>query len=243
MKEIILPHNHGTSCAEHLKSEFAKADSFDTISRIFSCLGDTTRIRIFWLLCHCEECVINISALLNMSSPAVSHHLQKLSENNLIDSRRDGKEVYYRAVDNEEGKLLHQMVEKVMAIACPVKQSVPGMSYSPAEIAHNIHEYMTERIGERITIEELSRHFLINPTTLKESFKKVYGTSVASHMNKHRMEYASRMLIESDMSIGEIAASVGFESQSKFTSAFQKFYDMSPSEYRKSKCENQPQAK
>ncbi|MDD6598560.1 MAG: ArsR family transcriptional regulator [Anaerovibrio sp.] len=31
---------------------------------------------MFWILCHCEECVLNIAALLNMSSPAVPHHLR-----------------------------------------------------------------------------------------------------------------------------------------------------------------------
>ena len=42
----------------------------------------------FWLLCHCEECVINIVALVEMSSPAVSHHLKQLRSGGLITSRR-----------------------------------------------------------------------------------------------------------------------------------------------------------
>ena len=42
----------------------------------------------------CEECVLNISAMLEMSSPAVSHHLRPLKNSGLIVSRREGKEVY-----------------------------------------------------------------------------------------------------------------------------------------------------
>ena len=85
----------------------------------FKQLCDGTRLQIFWLLCHCEECVQNISALMEMSSPAVSHHLRGLKDNGLIVSRRVGKEVFYKAADTDQSRLLHIMIEKVMAISCP----------------------------------------------------------------------------------------------------------------------------
>ena len=66
----------------------------DSLADVFKQLGDGSRVRIFWLLCHCEECVINISSMVDMSSPAVSHHLRQLKAGGLIVSRRDGKEVY-----------------------------------------------------------------------------------------------------------------------------------------------------
>ena len=117
-----LPHHHeeaaGTS---RIQEQLSNIDDFQTIAEIFKQLGDTTRIRIFFLLCHCEECVINISAILDMSSPAVSHHLRPLRNSGLIVSRREGKEVYYRAADTPQSRLLHQMIEQVMEIACPRK--------------------------------------------------------------------------------------------------------------------------
>ena len=54
-----------------------------------------------------------------MSSPAVSHHLRLLKDNGLITSRRDGKEVYYTAVDSKEAQLLHVFIEQIMEVACP----------------------------------------------------------------------------------------------------------------------------
>ena len=72
-----------------------------------------------WLLCHCEECVINLSAMVNMSSPAVSHHLKQLKSAGLIVSRRDGKEVYYKAADTEQARNFHHMIEWLVKIACP----------------------------------------------------------------------------------------------------------------------------
>ena len=120
MHKITLPHHHTEGQSpDYLGEQLSKIDEFQTVAEIFKQLGDTTRVRIFWLLCHCEECVINISAMMEMSSPAVSHHLRPLRNRGLIVSRRVGKEVYYRAADTEQSHLLHQMIEQVMEISCP----------------------------------------------------------------------------------------------------------------------------
>ena len=121
MAQHIFPHHHGE---EHLNTdqiihEISKVDNFQIVADSFKILGDTTRIRIFWALCHCEECVINISAMMDMSSPAVSHHLRQLKSAGLIVSRREGKEVYYKAADTEQSRLLHIMIEQVLKITCP----------------------------------------------------------------------------------------------------------------------------
>jgi len=120
MEDFKLPHQHGEGKQmARLRECFNHIEYFQTAAEMFKHLDDPTRIRIFWLLCHCEECVINISAMLNMSSPAVSHHLRPLRNSGLIASRRAGKEVYYRAADTKESRLLHQMIEQTMRITCP----------------------------------------------------------------------------------------------------------------------------
>ena len=113
-----LPHDHGQEMEQRLE-EMPSTEDFQTVADIFKQLGDGSRIRIFWLLCHCEECVINISALVDMSSPAVSHHLRQLKAAGLITSRRDGKEVYYKAAETDRAQLLHHMIEDLVEIACP----------------------------------------------------------------------------------------------------------------------------
>ncbi len=103
------------------------------------------------------------------------------------------------------------------------------------ETIRKIHDRLLRHMEQRITIEELSRQYLINPTTLKNAFKSVYGTSVAAHIKEHRMRLAARMLIESNMNIAEIAQAVGYDSQSKFTTAFKAYFKVLPREYRKNK--------
>lgn len=120
MSENVLPHQHSDDeRAGHLREQLEKTDNFQIVAEVFKQLSDYSRLRIFWLLCHCEECVTNISALVNMTSPAVSHHLSRLKANNLIVSSRRGKEVYYKAADTEQSNMLHLAIEKVMEISCP----------------------------------------------------------------------------------------------------------------------------
>ncbi len=244
MQYTQLPHQHGEKNEiELIKSQVDLADNFQIIADIFKQLGDTTRIRIFWLLCHCEECVINISAMLEMSSPAVSHHLRPLKSSGLIACRRDGKEVYYRASDTEQSRLLHKMIEQVMEIACPASGGtklcevahLTQYKSEQIEIVRRVHDYLTENIGQRITIDTLARQFLINPTTLKKVFRSVYGNSLASHIKEHRMELAAKLLRETDLNMAQISEQVGYESQSKFTAAFKAYYDIPPTEYRKNR--------
>lgn len=113
-----LPHDHGQHMEKHL-AHMPAAEDFLLASDMFKLLGDSSRVRIFWLLCHCEECVINLSAMVQMSSPAVSHHLKLLRATGLVVSRRDGKEVYYKAADTELAQQLHRMIEQMVAVTCP----------------------------------------------------------------------------------------------------------------------------
>lgn len=103
----------------YIQNQLSRIGDFQIVADVFKQLCDPTRIRIFWLLCHREERVLDISAWMQMSSPAVSHHLRSLKNSGLIVSRRKGKEVYYRAADTNESRLLHPMIEQVMEITCP----------------------------------------------------------------------------------------------------------------------------
>ena len=101
------------------------------------------------------------------------------------------------------------------------------------KIIRCIHEQLVENLDQRVTIDSLSRQYLMNATTLKRVFKAVYGTSIAAHIKIHRMEQAAKLLRETQDDIIQIAQSVGYESQSRFASAFKAHFQMLPTEYRK----------
>ena len=118
IKKCIIPHDHGQETEELLKS-MPSEKAFGEAADIFAQLCDATRLRILWILCHSEECVSDIAAAVDMSAPAVSHHLRTLKQAGFIRSRREGKEVLYRLEDTAAACLVHQMVDGVFQMKCP----------------------------------------------------------------------------------------------------------------------------
>tara|TARA_Y100000592_G_scaffold66687_1_gene103608 strand:- start:72 stop:443 length:372 start_codon:yes stop_codon:yes gene_type:complete len=69
------------------------------LSELFRVLADETRTRILYLLSRQELCVCDLAYLLEMTSPAISHHLRLLKTMRLVRARRDGKQVFYTLDD------------------------------------------------------------------------------------------------------------------------------------------------
>lgn len=115
----------------------------------------------------------------------------------------------------------------------PHEQELDQYFSGQVEIIKEIHEQLIHNLDRRFTIEELAKQYLINTSSLKSIFKAVYGLPVASYMKEYRMKQAAVLLREGNESIAEIAASVGYESQSKFTKAFKEVMQILPSAYRK----------
>lgn len=117
-----LPHDHGQN-PKHVLEHMPSVEQCANTAEMFKLVGDGSRLRIFMLLCHLEECVSNISAAMEMTDPAVSHHLKLLKSANLITSRREGKEIFYKVADTEAAKLLHVACEQMFEIKCPLDQN------------------------------------------------------------------------------------------------------------------------
>lgn len=81
------------------------------LSEIFKVLGDETRTKILYLLSERDLCVCDIATVLEMSLPAVSHHLRLLKALRLVKYRREGKMVYYSLDDEHILNLIREAQE------------------------------------------------------------------------------------------------------------------------------------
>ncbi len=119
-----LPHDHGPDVRRVLERMPSRA-RFARVAKVFRLLEDPTRLRILWFLCHCEECVTDIGAVVGMSVAAVSHHLQVLRRAGILVSERRGKEIYYTLAATHEARLLHRSVDALFELTqdapeCPL---------------------------------------------------------------------------------------------------------------------------
>nr|WP_242656318.1 metalloregulator ArsR/SmtB family transcription factor [Desulfofundulus thermosubterraneus] len=78
------------------------------LSELFKVLGDETRTKILYLLSYRELCVCDLAEILEMSLPAVSHHLRLLKAMRLVKYRREGKMVYYSLDDDHIVNLIRE---------------------------------------------------------------------------------------------------------------------------------------
>ena len=69
------------------------------LAELFKVFGDSTRIRILFVLFEAEVCVCDLAKVLNMTQSAISHQLRILKANKLVNSRREGKSVFYSLAD------------------------------------------------------------------------------------------------------------------------------------------------
>lgn len=91
-------HAQIQSCRETLKAGF---DGFSLLSRVLELAGNEVRLKILYLLNREKElCPCDLSDILELSVPAVSQHLRKLKDGNVIKFRREGLTIYYSLKDD-----------------------------------------------------------------------------------------------------------------------------------------------
>ena len=81
------------------------------LAELFNVFGDSTRIKILYVLLESEMCVCDIAQLLNMTQSAISHQLRILKQNRLVKFRREGKTIFYSLLDEHVCSILSQGME------------------------------------------------------------------------------------------------------------------------------------
>lgn len=83
------------------------------LAELFKIFGDSTRIRILYVLFESEMCVCDIAEVLNMTQSAISHQLRLLKQAKLVSNRREGKTVYYALADDHVRTIINQGMEHI----------------------------------------------------------------------------------------------------------------------------------
>lgn len=105
----MMDNVEDTECmaaAEEARGAMLDDEEVMEVSDLFKVFGDSTRVRILWALNGRELCVRAISGALGLSMSAVSHQLKSLKDSDLVQGRRDGKQVYYSLCDEHVRILL-----------------------------------------------------------------------------------------------------------------------------------------
>ena len=102
----------------------------------------------------------------------------------------------------------------------------------PMSLINDTVDYIREHHQERLTVEELAHQAGLSPRQLHRKFREVFGLSVQEFLVKTRIQAASETLLNSDLTIAEIATDYGFCDQSAFTQLFRKHMGLTPRRFR-----------
>ena len=98
---------------ERVLAEMPCEENLYDLAELFKVFGDTTRIRILYVLFEAEMCVCDIAEILNMTQSAISHQLKVLKQAKLVRKRREGKHIYYSLADDHVRTIIGQGMDHV----------------------------------------------------------------------------------------------------------------------------------
>ena len=99
--------------AEEIENKMLEESELYDLADLFKVFGDSTRIKILYVLFENEMCVYDIASILNMTQSAISHQLRILKQNRLVKFRKEGKTVLYTLADEHVFTILSQGIEHV----------------------------------------------------------------------------------------------------------------------------------
>ena len=108
--ELMYVHK---DIVEKVREEMTDEEELYDLAELFKIFGDSTRIKILYLLFESEMCVCDIAQLLNMTQSAISHQLRALKQSKLVKYRREGKTVFYSLADGHVRTIIDQGMEHV----------------------------------------------------------------------------------------------------------------------------------
>ena len=115
--------NHDIECCEQtevheellriVRRDMPQEEKLYDLSELFKVFGDSTRIRILFVLFEAEVCVCDLAEALGMTQSAVSHQLRILKQSKLVKSRREGKSIFYSLADGHVRTIINQGLEHI----------------------------------------------------------------------------------------------------------------------------------
>ncbi len=105
-------HAH-SDIVESVNEKMPQEEVLYDLAELFKVFGDSTRIKILYVLFESEMCVCDIAQILNMTQSAISHQLRVLKQAQLVKFRRSGKTVFYSLADDHVRTIINQGIDHI----------------------------------------------------------------------------------------------------------------------------------
>jgi AraC-like DNA-binding protein len=155
--------------------------------------------------------------------------------------------IYAVSFERDNGRLLLFLIfaEVILILLLGVVQYIKTMNALPITITYKAVDTENEHQQSKSFLQYINNHFLDPVLTLKQvsrqtginqrriaaSIQKSFGCNFKTYVNKLRINESKRLLVESELNMGEIAFKVGFNNQTHFNRVFKNLVGISPSDF------------
>lgn len=112
-KTVKFEHNEHEALIKLLEDKMPCDEHLFDLAELFKIFGDSTRMRILFVLFEAEVCTCCLAEALNMTPSAISHQLKVLRSAKLVKTRREGKAVFYSLADEHVRTIISQGMEHI----------------------------------------------------------------------------------------------------------------------------------
>ena len=105
-------HTH-SDIVTKVQQQMPSVQVLTDLAELFKVFGDSTRIKILYVLFQSEMCVCDLAQILQMTQSAISHQLRVLKQMKLVSNRREGKTVFYSLADGHIETIINQGMEHI----------------------------------------------------------------------------------------------------------------------------------
>lgn len=188
-----------------------------------------------------DDEIHNLEKMYGISYELILKELCKNDKLFIQRSTAEIKHIFYEIYKVPEDVVIEYLKVKFQELFLYLKATKNNENYSERQyflksnidIVKRINEYISNNFNKTLTYDELSEMFNIKTTTMKNCYKSIFGETINETIIKNRLEKGAKLLKDSSLPITEIAIEVGYADHSKFSNAFKKKYNITPSEYKK----------
>jgi YesN/AraC family two-component response regulator len=142
-----------------------------------------------------------------------------------------GVDYILKPLDHDNAALVLEKLSRKLASTHNLVPSVQFVS-SKSQMFDDLIQYITEHFNKKHTLHDLSCRFNMNQTYICDLFSKQYNSTLTIFVSNLRMREASRLILENEVPIKEIAAFCGYRDYHQFAKAFKLYHGVPPSKYR-----------
>ncbi|MDI5983588.1 AraC family transcriptional regulator [Halomonas sp. M4R5S39] len=132
------------------------------------------------------------------------------------------------------GEICHHLLQAlILLVGRLMERPEPRLESPGYDLGREVRRYIDERYAEELDLQVMAERFKVSPYHLAHRFKAAVGCSPIHYLIRRRVGEAQSLLINTELSVAEVAERVGYRHASYFNTAFRKVVGVTPGGYRK----------